>query len=181
VSILLIGYRGSGKTTLGSALAARLGWSFVDLDQRISQAAGMTIREIFQRHGQPHFRDLETLHLLQSLKLKNHVIALGGGAVLAKANQKAIAEARHPVVYLKAAAQELHRRILADPVTAQQRPSLTHLGGNVDEIRALLAEREPIYLSVKTVELNVQGKAIDELVDELIGLIPLAPPGPLSR
>ena len=88
--------------------------------------------------------------------------------VLANVNREAIADSNHPVVYLKADADELQRRILADPITAQQRPSLTPLGGSVEEIRALLAQREPIYQSVKSLELNVQGRTIVQLVEELL-------------
>jgi len=168
MSVLLIGYRGSGKTTLGRALADRLGWPFVDQDQRITQHAGMSIRRIFEKHGEPHFRKLETEQLRELLQLKNHVISLGGGVVLAEENRRAIQAAGHPVIYLKADAEELHRRILADVATAEQRPALTHLGGSVKEIRTLLAAREPIYRQVRTVELNVQGKLIEQLVDELI-------------
>ena len=168
MSVLLIGYRGSGKTTLGRALAIRVSWPFVDLDQRITERENKSIREIFQQHGEPYFRSVETTNLLEALQLKNHVISLGGGAVLAEENRNAIAVAGHPVVYLKADAAELHRRILADSITAEQRPSLTPLGGSVEEIRRLLETREPIYQAVKSAELNVQDKTIDEVVGELM-------------
>jgi shikimate kinase len=168
MSILLIGYRGSGKTTLGRALAEHLKWPFIDQDQSITEQAGMSIRQIFEKHGEAHFRRLETEHLLALLRLKKHVISLGGGAVLADENRHAITNSGHSVVYLRADAEELHRRILADPITAEQRPGLTHLGGNIDEIRTLLAAREPIYEQLKTVELNVHRKTILHLLEELL-------------
>lgn len=168
MSLLLIGYRGSGKTTLGRALARRLGWPFVDLDQRIVERAGLSIRRIFEQHGEPHFRQLETAALVEALRLKDHVLSLGGGAVLAEVNQRAIADAGYPVIYLRADADELHRRITADPTTAEQRPGLTHLGGSVDEIRHLLQIREPIYRQVMTMELDVQGMPIERLVDDVL-------------
>jgi shikimate kinase len=178
MSIILIGYRGSGKTTLGRALAERISWPFLDLDHVITDRAGLSIREIFKQHGEPHFRRLETEHLLESLKLTNHVLSLGGGAVLAEQNRRAIKDAGHPVIYLRADAEELHRRIQADPATAAQRPGLTHLGGNAEEIRQLLALREPVYQQVKTMELHVAGRAVAKLVDELqhaMGGFPLSP------
>ncbi len=167
MSIVLIGYRGSGKTTLGRTLAAELDWPFVDLDERIVQRAGMSITEIFQQHGEAGFRQWETGQLFEVLLLRNHIISLGGGAVLAEENRHAIIKSRHLVIYLKASAEELHRRIIADPATAAQRPGLTHLGGSVEEVRELLAKREPIYQQVKTIELDVNSAPIKDLVKQL--------------
>ena len=167
MSILLIGYRGSGKTTLGRALAAEMNWPFVDLDEQIVQRAGMTIKEIFQKHGEIGFRQWEMGLLAEMLLLKNHIISLGGGAVLAEENRHAIIKSRHLVIYLKADAEELHRRITADPATAAQRPGLTHLGGTVEEVRDLLAQREPIYQQMKTIELDVNSAPISELITQL--------------
>ena len=167
MSIVLIGYRGSGKTTVGRALAQRLGWPFVDQDDQLVARAGLTIREIFAQHGEAYFRQLESQLLLESLKLENHVVSLGGGAVLAEHNRQAIAKAGHLVIYLRADADELHRRILSDPATAQQRPGLTHLGGSVEEIRTLLAAREPLYQEVQTRVLEVKGKSVQDLARQL--------------
>jgi shikimate kinase len=172
VSIILIGYRGSGKTTLGQHLAKKLGWSFVDLDQRIVEKAGISIRDIFARDGESGFRKMETQHLLGVIQLQNHVISLGGGAVLADENRRAIQAAKHHVVYLKATPEELHRRIAADPATAAQRPGLTHLGGSVDEVRDLLAKRESLYQELKTIELDVNSLPAEALVIQLQSLLP---------
>lgn len=172
MSIILIGYRGSGKTTLGGQLAEKLGWPFVDLDRRIVEKAGMSIREIFTRHGETGFRKMETQHLLDVVQLQSHVISLGGGAVLAEENRRAINSSKHHVVYLKATPEELHRRIVADPATAAQRPGLTHLGGSVDEVRTLLSKRESLYQELKTIELDVNSLPTDALVVQLHALLP---------
>jgi len=172
MSVLLIGYRGSGKTTLGRRLAEALRWPFVDLDERIIAGAGMSIREIFSRHGEPAFRQMETEQLLEILRLNNHVISLGGGAVLAEPNRRAIQSAGHMVVYLRAEPEELHRRIAADPATAAQRPGLTHLGGSIDEVRQLLAYREPLYQEIKNIELDVNSAPTEVLVAQLRALLP---------
>src|ERR1039458_30229 len=126
MSVLLIVYRGSGKTTLGRRLAEELRWLFIDLDERIVQHAGMSIREIFARHGEPTFRQMETERLLEVVQLQNHVISLGGGVVLAEQNRRATNSAGHTLVYLRADPEVLHRRIVADPATTAQRPGLTH-------------------------------------------------------
>jgi shikimate kinase len=166
MSIILIGYRGSGKTTLGRRLADELRWPFVDLDERIVEAAGRTIKQIFEESGESAFRELESQHLAEVVVLKDHVISLGGGAILAEKNRRLVVGSGHPVVYLKAEPEELHRRIVADPATAAQRPGLTYLGGSVEEVRALLARREALYQEVKTVELDAAGST-DALVEQL--------------
>jgi shikimate kinase len=168
MSIVLIGYRGSGKTTLGRLLAEELGFSFVDLDQIITQQAGRSIKEIFESEGEPGFRQRESETLRQALAKANHVISLGGGAVLAEHNRQAIQQSGHAVVYLRASAEELHRRINADPSTAAQRPSLTKLGGSLEEVRTLLQQREPIYQQVKTMELDAEPNDIRALLGQLV-------------
>jgi shikimate kinase len=155
MSVALIGYRGSGKSTVGKRLADRLWQPFVDTDDRIVATAKKSIRDIFEQDGEPAFRALEVQAVAEVCKLEDHVVALGGGAVLREENRKAIKDAGMKVVYLRCEAEELHRRIDADPATAAARPNLTELGGGIEEIRRVLAEREPIYRSVMTAELDV--------------------------
>src|SRR4051794_16672137 len=84
--IYLVGFMGSGKSTVGRALAEELGWRFVDLDQEIEQSQGMSVSEIFEQRGEPAFREIETAALRQQVKAiecgRPHVVALGGGAFL---------------------------------------------------------------------------------------------------
>lgn len=155
MSVFLIGYRGSGKSTIGRKLADRLWQTFLDSDELIVKQAGKTIREIFESEGETGFRDRETLIVRELAMLAEHVVALGGGAVLREENRKAIAEAGHKVIYLRCDPEELHRRIQADPETAANRPALSALGGGIEEIKQKLAEREPIYRSAMTAELDV--------------------------
>src|SRR5215831_15611769 len=101
MSIVLIGYRGSGKTTVGKRLADSLWQSFVDSDELIVKRAGKTIKEIFEQEGEPRFRDLESEVIREVAKLEDHVIALGGGAPLRAENREAIRGAKHSVIYLR--------------------------------------------------------------------------------
>jgi shikimate kinase len=169
MSIVLIGYRGSGKTTVGRALAERLGWPFVDADAVIVERAGMTIAQVFQQRGEAAFRAMESAVVREMAGRRGHVIALGGGAVLAAETRAALAAAGHPVVYLRGTPDELHRRITADPATADARPNLTPAGG-VDEVRNLLAIRDEVYRSAMTHELDVVGRTVDELANALVPL-----------
>jgi shikimate kinase len=162
MSVILIGYRGSGKTTVGKRLADRLWQKFVDTDELIVKAAGRSIREIFEHEGEPRFRDLETDALKQALALIDHVVALGGGAVLREENRKMIKQATSKRIYFRCEPQVLLKRIQGDAQSGLTRPSLTQLGGGIDEIRQLVAQREPLYREVMTAELDVTNLTPDE-------------------
>jgi shikimate kinase len=164
MSALLIGYRGSGKTTIGKKLADRLWQPFVDVDELIVKEAGKSIKDIFEQEGESSFRDLEEKAVQQAIAMPEHVVALGGGSVLREANRSAIKASGRKVIYLKCTPAELHKRISSDPETAAMRPSLTHLGGSVQEIEKLLAEREPLYRQVMTSELDVTRLTPEEAV-----------------
>jgi len=172
MSILLIGYRGSGKTTVGRKLAAALSDEFLDTDELIvRQAGGKSIKDIFSDEGENGFRDRETGALLEVLRLDDHVIALGGGAVLRDENRAMIKASGHKVFYLHCDADELHRRIAGDPNSGTARPALTTLGGGVEEIRELLVTRLPIYRLTMTSELDVTHLSADDVVQVILKML----------
>lgn len=171
MGVVLLGYRGSGKTSVGVKLADKLWAEFVDTDAEIVRRAGKTIREIFESQGEPAFRDLETAVLLEVLQRENDVIALGGGVVLREENRAALKASRYSRVYLRCDPQELNTRIHGDPKTADSRPALTQLGGGLEEIQSLLAAREPLYRECCTAELDVTNLNVDEVVQRLGRLI----------
>jgi|SRR4051812_21089225 shikimate kinase len=163
MSAILLGYRGCGKTTIGKKLADRLWIKFVDTDELVVASSGrQTIREIFEQDGEEKFRDLELAAVKDACGRPDHVVALGGGAVLGDETRAFLKSLNRSRIYLRCDASELHRRIHADPATAANRPSLTHLGGSVEEIRELLKIREPLYREVMTAELEVTNLSIDE-------------------
>ena len=164
MSTVLIGYRGSGKTTIGKRLADRLWQPFVDVDDLIVKRAGKSIKEIFEQNGEPAFRDTEAAVVKEVCKLAEHVIGLGGGTLGRDENRKAIKEAGHKIIYLKCDPAVLHKRIQADPQSAATRPNLTELGGGIEEIRKMLAEREPMYRQVMNAELDVSNLTPEEAV-----------------
>src|SRR5689334_13911147 len=90
MNIVLIGYRGSGKSAVGQALAAHLGWPLIDTDTLIEQRAGTSIREIFAQRGEKAFRDIESQVIADLAPLDTHVISAGGGAVLRPSNVQAL-------------------------------------------------------------------------------------------
>lgn len=171
MSVILIGPRGSGKTTVGKRLADSLWLKFVDADDLIVAAAGKTIREIFQQQGGQHFRDLETDALKKVCATPDHVIALGGGAVIREQNRALIKNSGFKCIYLRCDPEVLLKRIQGDPLTAANRPNLTAYAGGIEEIRALLAQREPWYREVMTAELDVTNLSTDEAVVYLTRLM----------
>ena len=143
MNVYLIGYRGSGKTTVAAELGRLLGWKWLDADEEIERRAGKTIREIFATAGEQSFRDLEAAVIADLTKLSSHVVPLGGGAVLREESRQALRDSGK-VVWLKASPEVLLQRISGDASTAARRPNLTTAGG-LEEIQRLLAIRSPIY------------------------------------
>jgi len=166
MNVFLIGYRGSGKTTVAAALATRLGWPWIDADAELERRAGKTIKQIFADQGELAFRDLESNILADLVKLDRHMVALGGGAILRESNRRLIA-GRGKVVWLKAPPEVLQARIMGDDTTTERRPNLTGQGG-LAEIRTLLAERTPLYASCADLTVDAESKPADELATQII-------------
>jgi shikimate kinase len=162
MSLVLMGYRGCGKTTVGRKLADRLWQKFVDTDDLVIASAGKSIREIFKQDGEARFREMESDAVRDALGRVEHVIALGGGAVLHERNRQLLSTSNHQRIYLRCDPRELLRRIESDPNTADNRPALTGHGGGLAEIESLLRTREPLYRQVMTGELDVTNLSVDE-------------------
>lgn len=160
--VMLVGYRGSGKSAVGKRLAGDLWQKFTDTDTLIVQRAGRPIAKIFAEDGEQRFRQIESEVVQECCRLSDHVVALGGGAVIWAENRQAIKSSGAKVVYLKCDPEALLKRIGGDPGSGLSRPALTPLGGGIEEIRALLAEREPLYREVATKELEVTHLGIEE-------------------
>lgn len=167
VRITLIGYRASGKTTVGRLLAARLAWPFVDSDHEIEQRLGGPISGFFQARGEAAFRDFESEVLAEILGRDGPlVLATGGGAVLREANRELLRRRGGQVVWLDVPPVEVQDRLRHHP---GGRPSLT--GGDVAaEAARLMAEREPHYRAVATLR-DPGGPTPAAVADRLLGLL----------
>lgn len=165
--IVLIGYRGSGKTAVGRALSERLGWEFVDTDELVEQRAKRTIREIFENEGELAFRRIEADVLGKVLLGRRCVISAGGGAVLSRRNRKAL-RAAGACVWLTAPPDELHRRTSQDQASETQRPHLTEKGG-LDEIESVLQARLPIYEATADHVISTVGLSVGQVADAVLG------------
>ncbi len=165
--IALIGYRGTGKTTVAKLLAKQLNYAWIDADVEVEQRAGKSIAEIFRTSGEEAFRDLETEVVAELCQRKQTVLALGGGAILRETNQKCLAQCQQ-IIWLQASAETIAQRLSGDPTTTQRRPNLTNRGG-LHEIEQMLAFRDPIYRACATLEVDTEGKAPAQIVDEIMG------------
>jgi shikimate kinase len=163
--VVLIGFMGSGKSSVGRELARRFGAPFVDVDERIESAAGCPIRDLFAREGEPAFREREKVALREVLSVKGCVIATGGGAFADEEN-RVLLRSYSPVVYLEAVAETLIERLAGDP----GRPLLR--GGDREEVvRELLSRRVPGYRTAD-VTVRTDGRTVEEVavqVAESIG------------
>ncbi|HEX3601912.1 MAG TPA: shikimate kinase [Lacipirellulaceae bacterium] len=163
--IFLIGYRGTGKTSVASELADRLNFEWVDADAAVEERAGKTIAQIFSEDGEITFREMEAEIVVELSGKRRTVIALGGGGVLREANRRTIRAAGR-IVWLTAGVDSILERLSADATTAIRRPNLTSAGGRT-EIEQLLAERTPLYRECATLIVDTEGKSAGEVADEI--------------
>jgi shikimate kinase len=171
MNLVLVGYRGTGKSTVARIIAERLGWPWFDADAEIELRAGKSIAKIFADQGEAAFRDLETRVVADLAGHERCVLALGGGAVMRPENREAILR-QGQVVWLQASPETLWRRMQQDGATAERRPNLTAQGG-ITEIIATLESRREVYRQCAHYEVDTQGKTPDEVADAILGQLNL--------
>src|SRR5271170_5195793 len=164
-SIVLIGMMGVGKSSIGRRLGGRLGIPFVDADAEIEKAAGMSIADIFSRHGEADFRSGEARVIARLLEGGPQVLATGGGAIM-NADTRAAIKVKGVSIWLNAEFDVLLRRISK---RKSERPML-HTADPVATLRQLLAERGPVYAQA---DLTVQSREVphDAIVTEIMQAI----------
>lgn len=164
-SIVLIGMMGVGKSSIGRRLGARLGIPFIDADAEIEKAAGMSIADIFARHGEVAFRSGESRVIARLLDGGPQVLATGGGAVM-NPDTRALIKEKGVSVWLSAELDLLMRRISK---RKSERPML-HTADPASTLRELLAAREPIYAQA---DLTVESREVphEAIVNEIVGAL----------
>jgi shikimate kinase len=168
--VVLVGFMGSGKSSVGRELARRTGAVFVDVDAWIEKKSGREIRTLFAEEGEPAFREMERAALRDVLSVKGRVVAAGGGAFLDEGNRKLMKEYA-PVVYLEASPETVLRRLAKDA----KRPLLQ--GADRERIvRELLDKRDPEY---RRADLTVptDGVTVEEIAGRIIELLKLREEG----
>jgi shikimate kinase len=160
--LVLTGFMGAGKTTVGRMLAQRLGWEFLDLDAFIEARTGLTVPSIFAAHGEARFRQLESSALASALGRSNIVLALGGGAPETLTNRLLLEQtpatatvfldAPFPVLFDRCMLQDQSRPVLADPAAAEAR----------------FLARQPIYRRLARLTVDTSSLSTDETVAALL-------------
>lgn len=174
-ALILVGFMGAGKTTVGRTLANKLGWVFEDLDDRIERRERRMVPEIFRHSGEAAFRRAEHSALEELLTLpdihEGKIIALGGGAFVLKDNCLLIESAGVSTIFLDAPVDELWRRCCAqDEQHAINRPLL----GNLENFRDLYRARRPYYLKAALTH-QTGGKTAEQIAAEIIQALGLEP------
>jgi len=164
-SIVLVGMMGVGKSSVGRRLAARLAIPFVDADTEIEKAAGMSIADIFDRHGEAYFRSGEARVIARLLEGGPQVLATGGGAFM-NADTRALVKVKGVSIWLQAESDVLARRISK---RRNERP-LLQTADPAETLRQLLIEREPTYAQA---DLTVQSREVahDAIVADIISAL----------
>ena len=162
--IFLLGFMGSGKSTVGQRLAGRLGYSFIDMDARLEGEHGMTINEIFEKLGEKAFRELESNLLKEMVSLQDAVISTGGGLPCTGNNMDLI-NRKGVSIYLRMEPAALLNRLSRGK---SRRPLIRHLSRQELEtfIQEKLREREPVYLRAHHIISGLNFK-MDELMEIL--------------
>ena len=166
MNIVLVGYRGTGKSTVGRQLAARLGRELVSTDTEIAKRAQRTIPEIVAQEGWEYFRDLESEICREIASRDQLVIDTGGGAILRAQNVEAL-KTNGTVFWLTASVETIARRI----GSGNQRPSLTGTKSFVDEIQDVLRERTQKYQAAADHIIVTDGRSINQLMETVLGLV----------
>lgn len=166
MNLILIGYRGAGKSSVGRLLAERLGWDLISTDAEIVRKAGLPIPDIVQRFGWDHFRNLESA-VCRELADKDHlVIDTGGGAILRPENVDSL-KATGSLVWLTVEVRTIIERIGGDT----QRPSLTGAKSFTDEVEEVLRERQPKYQAAADHIVATDEKSLSEVADTIMALL----------
>ncbi len=163
-NIVLIGFMGSGKSTVGRELHQRLGYPLIDMDRAIEESIGKKITEIFKEEGEEAFRDFESLQLLEIAKQndKSQIISTGGGVVIRPNNRKLLHKLGY-VVWLYTPIDVIFERTSR----SQERPLLNHMDAR-ERITALLAEREPWYRETAHLKIDTAGLDSKEIATGIL-------------
>jgi shikimate kinase len=161
-NIILIGFMGSGKSSVGRVIAPQLGFALADTDQLVIQHTGLQITEIFKNHGETYFRDQETAVLNGLRDQASLVISTGGGIVLREGNAALLRELGF-VAWLTASEETIYERVSR----SNKRP-LMHTADPRGTIRTLLLEREPLYASTAHFSIHTSGRTHEEVANAII-------------
>jgi len=164
-NVVLIGFMGTGKSSIGIRLAQKLKRKFVDMDREIEMVCDMSVAEIFKRYGEVRFRSEERLMAAKLGREQDLIISTGGGAVLVRENMTALQE-NGILICLEASPADIFARVNRKKGT---RPLLRN-NISVADIERLLQEREPFYAQAD-VRINTSGKDFEQIIREILQVL----------
>jgi shikimate kinase len=162
-NIVLTGFMGAGKSSVGRALSEKTGMPVIDTDDEIEKRAEMAISDIFEKHGEPHFRDLEKDEVARVSDMEGHIIITGGGVVLKKENMDNLRK-NGVIFYLHASPEAIYERIKDET----HRP-LLQVEDPLGKIKELLEYRAPFYAD-NDFTIDTSGLTVDEVAEEVLRL-----------
>jgi shikimate kinase len=165
-NLVLIGYRATGKTAVGTRLAESLGRTFVDLDRALVQEAGKAIDDIVAQGGWPEFRRLEKALVARFRQSYGQVLATGGGVVL-DANNVAALRDHGIIIWLTAEPAAIQARLEQDRPRDANRPSLTG-GDTIQEVSTVLQERYPLYQAAAQITVDTTHRDVAQVVELIL-------------
>jgi len=172
--VILAGFMGTGKTSVGRRVALALGRTFVDTDALVEARAGRSVAEVFATDGEARFRDMEREAVADAVAMGDAVIAVGGGALKDVESRRRLLDAG-PVICLQAAPEDILRRVgdaSTRPLLASEpgEPPATARTRRLAKIRALLDERAPIY-ALATHQLDTSGLSVDQVAERVCAIV----------
>lgn len=163
-NLVLIGFMGSGKTTVGRLVSVELGMPFVDMDRMIEEREGKSVADIFHERGEAVFRDIESAVVGQLAKGRGHVIASGGGVVLRPSNTEALGRTG-VLIHLRVNPETVLARTRGD----HRRPLLEGQGEVRARVESLLKERQPLYEAIPW-SVEATGRSTREVARDVIAI-----------
>lgn len=170
--LVLVGFMGSGKSTVGRLVAGALGWTFVDLDERVEADQGRSIGEIFEVLGEPHFRAIEARLAQESLAGDALVLAVGGGWAAEPGRLEALPDGTL-TVWLDVSAEEALRRVEGAP-TARPLLDGADRSDRMERARALMRARAPRY-ALADLKVDTEGRTPEDVRDRILALLERRP------
>jgi len=164
MKLVLIGFMGVGKTSVGKKLAKKLNFKFIDTDYEIEKLENKTISQIFEDYEEKYFRSLETKVLKNSLKEKNIIISTGGGIITNKENYEILKNEKN-VIFLDASVETIISHLYNE---INKRPLLKNSKNLSDKIEELLSIRYEKYKEVSDILIKVDNKNIDEVISQIL-------------
>ncbi|NDI33527.1 shikimate kinase [Chengkuizengella sediminis] len=162
-NIVLVGFMGTGKSTVGKQLSLKLGWEFVDTDQMIEQREKMSIPEIFSKKGENYFREVETIIIQKVMSNEKQVVATGGGSVLNLQNRSCMLS-HGTVIHLDAEVEEIIKRVKSE----KHRPLLQ---GNLKERVYEMMEKRKYAYEFADFVIDTNVIEVDSIVKQIYNLI----------